>query len=96
MSSPGDRFDGDGMVHAVRIKDGAAAYSNRLVKTHRLANEKRRGYAMYQRVRALPICTHQRRSPCCNRLIATSLLLDCIILMYCKRDLASLENEAAQ
>jgi hypothetical protein len=39
------------MVHAVRIKGGGAAYSNRLVKTHRLTHEKRRGYAMYQRVR---------------------------------------------
>jgi hypothetical protein len=31
------RFDGDGMVYAVRIKDGAASYCNRWVPTSRLA-----------------------------------------------------------
>ena len=45
------------MVHAVRIKGGAASYANRLVKTHRLANEKEHGFAMYQKVWRAPCCT---------------------------------------
>ena len=45
------RFDGDGMVHACRIKDGKIAYSNRLVQTHRLQRELNLGFPVYQRVR---------------------------------------------
>ena len=32
-------FDGDGMIHAVRIKDGTVQYCNRFVKTPRLLKE---------------------------------------------------------
>lgn len=38
-------FDGDGMIHAVRIRDGRAAYCNRYVDTARLREEKAAGYA---------------------------------------------------
>ncbi|CAL8463206.1 g2740 [Coccomyxa elongata] len=36
-------FDGDGMLHAVRIKDGKAAYSNAYVQTSRFKQEKKAG-----------------------------------------------------
>ncbi|KAK9918068.1 hypothetical protein WJX75_000916 [Coccomyxa subellipsoidea] len=42
-------FDGDGMVHACRIKDGKVAYSNRLVQTNRLKRERKLGFSVYQR-----------------------------------------------
>lgn len=57
------RFDGDGMVHACRIKGGKASYSNRLVKTHRLQREVKQGFPLYLRV-------------CCNPCVPlTGLLL---------------------
>ena len=34
------RFDGDGMLHAVRIKAGKASYSNAYVQTSLLKQEK--------------------------------------------------------
>lgn len=40
-------FDGDGMVHSVRIKDGKAVYSNRYVKTDRLAREEQQGEPVF-------------------------------------------------
>ena len=45
------RFDGDGMVHAVRMKGGKASYSNHLVQTHRLKRELKMGFPLYLRVR---------------------------------------------
>jgi hypothetical protein len=45
------RFDGDGMVHACRIKDGKVSYSARLVQTNRLKRELDLKYPVYQRVR---------------------------------------------
>ncbi|GBF94451.1 hypothetical protein Rsub_07265 [Raphidocelis subcapitata] len=38
-------FDGDGMVHACRIKGGSASYCNRWVETSRLKQEREAGYA---------------------------------------------------
>lgn len=40
-------FDGDGMIHAVYIKDGKAAYRNRYVKTKALLKERSAGKALY-------------------------------------------------
>lgn len=51
------RFDGDGMVHAVRMKGGKASYSNHLVQTHRLKRELKMGFPLYLRVR---YCRRQR------------------------------------
>ena len=40
-------FDGDGMVHALRLRDGRAAYRNRFVMTPGLRAERRAGRAIY-------------------------------------------------
>ncbi|WP_116366959.1 carotenoid oxygenase family protein [Parahaliea mediterranea] len=40
-------FDGDGMIHAVSIKDGKASYRNRWVRTDGLADEDAAGQALY-------------------------------------------------
>uniref|UniRef100_A0A0D6QY30 9-cis-epoxycarotenoid dioxygenase n=1 Tax=Araucaria cunninghamii TaxID=56994 RepID=A0A0D6QY30_ARACU len=40
-------FDGDGMVHAVRFKQGLASYCSRFTRTHRLVEEKKIGRAFY-------------------------------------------------
>ncbi len=40
-------FDGDGMVHAFRLKDGKASYRNRLVETEGLKVEREAGKALY-------------------------------------------------
>jgi hypothetical protein len=52
------RFEGDGMVHATRIKDGAASFCNAWVDTHKLREEKRAGFPMYAKVRhtGLGVC----------------------------------------
>lgn len=39
------------MVHAVRIKDGAASYCNHWVRTHKLAEEQRAKFPIYAKVR---------------------------------------------
>ena len=44
------RFDGDGMVHAVRIEDGAVTYTNKFVRTQRFMKEKKLGYPAYAKV----------------------------------------------
>lgn len=41
------RFDGDGMLHAVRIKDGKAAYSNAYVQTSKFKQEKKAGRPLF-------------------------------------------------
>lgn len=40
-------FDGDGMLHAVRLKQGIASYANRFTRTHRLREEERVGRAIF-------------------------------------------------
>lgn len=40
-------FDGDGMLHAVRIRDGKASYRNRYVLTKGFVEEKRAGKSLY-------------------------------------------------
>jgi carotenoid cleavage dioxygenase len=40
-------FEGDGMVHATRIKDGKASYCNHFVQTHKLKEEKKAGFPIY-------------------------------------------------
>ncbi|KAJ0094770.1 hypothetical protein Patl1_17191 [Pistacia atlantica] len=48
----GETFDGDGMVHGVRIKDGRATYASRFVKTSRLKQEEFFGGAKFGK----PLC----------------------------------------
>ncbi|KAL4198341.1 hypothetical protein AMTRI_Chr03g139740 [Amborella trichopoda] len=43
-------FDGDGMVHGMRIKDGKAAYVSRFVKTSRLKQEEFFGRAKFLKI----------------------------------------------
>ena len=40
-------FDGDGMLHGVRIKDGKASYRNRYVRTNKFQVEKQEGKAVW-------------------------------------------------
>ncbi|KAK9088281.1 hypothetical protein Scep_027363 [Stephania cephalantha] len=40
-------FDGDGMIHAVKIENGAASYACRFTKTHRFVQEKKLGKAVF-------------------------------------------------
>eukprot|EP00879_Flechtneria_rotunda_P014999 GHRR01015673.1.p1 GENE.GHRR01015673.1~~GHRR01015673.1.p1 ORF type:complete len:253 (+),score=75.61 GHRR01015673.1:215-973(+) len=40
-------FEGDGMVHATRIKDSHASYCNHFVRTHKLQEEQRAGFPIY-------------------------------------------------
>lgn len=41
-------FDGDGMMHAVRIKDGKASYKNRWVRTREFLIEEKEGKALWK------------------------------------------------
>ncbi|KAL1197591.1 Carotenoid 9,10(9',10')-cleavage dioxygenase 1 [Cardamine amara subsp. amara] len=43
-------FDGDGMIHGVRIKDGKATYVSRFVKTSRLKQEEFFGAAKFMKI----------------------------------------------
>jgi hypothetical protein len=52
-------FDGDGMVHAVRIQGGTASYCNRWVQTSRLAQEEKAGW---------PVATKSERGDIMGRL----------------------------
>jgi carotenoid cleavage dioxygenase-like enzyme len=51
------QFDGDGMIHAVRIKGGKAAYSNHWVLTERLRQEQNAGRALFLKVSASQMTT---------------------------------------
>ena len=44
------RFDGDGMLHAVRISGGRASYTNSYVRTTRLAKERAAGRSIFSKV----------------------------------------------
>ena len=52
------RFDGDGMVHAVRLKNGKVSYSNRWVETSRLQQERDAGKPLFGKV-STPALPHQ-------------------------------------
>lgn len=41
-------FDGDGMVHAIKIEDGKASYRNRWVESDGLKEERKAGKALYR------------------------------------------------
>src|SRR5688572_8882789 len=40
-------FDGDGMIHAIRLEDGRASYRNRWVESDGLKEEREAGKALY-------------------------------------------------
>jgi carotenoid cleavage dioxygenase-like enzyme len=40
-------FDGDGMIHAIRLQGGRASYRNRWVKSDGLLEERRAGHSLY-------------------------------------------------
>ena len=44
-------FDGDGMLHGVRIKNGSATYCNQYVETSRLLQEQAFGAPLFLKVR---------------------------------------------
>ena len=44
------RFDGDGMLHACRFKDGKVSYCNRYIQTNRLNQEQRAQRPIFGRV----------------------------------------------
>lgn len=44
------RFDGDGMLHACRIKDGKVTYCNRYLETFKLAQEAAVGFPTFSKV----------------------------------------------
>ena len=52
------RFDGDGMMHVVRIKNGQASYCNRFVDTVRLQQEKAAGHPVSLKVQCLLLTHH--------------------------------------
>ena len=41
-------FDGDGMVHAIKLEDGRATYRNRWVESAGLQEERKAGHALYR------------------------------------------------
>ena len=41
-------FDGDGMVHAIKIENGRASYRNRWVESDGLKEERKAGRALYR------------------------------------------------
>ena len=46
-------FDGDGMIHAIKIENGRASYRNRWVESDGLVEEKKAGHALYRGLAAL-------------------------------------------
>jgi len=47
-------FDGDGMLHGVRIADGKASYQNRFIETEGFRKEKKAGRALYRGLLEVP------------------------------------------
>lgn len=43
-------FDGDGMTHTVRIKDGKCSYANNYVETSRLKQERAAGFPLFEKI----------------------------------------------
>lgn len=50
LDDPDCRLDGDGMLHACRIRGGKVSYSNLLVKTHKLLCEQKAGAPVFSKV----------------------------------------------
>ena len=50
VTNRGHFFDGDSMVHAIRIKDGKMYYCNRYLKTPRYFCEKKANEAVFVRL----------------------------------------------
>ena len=48
-------FDGDGMVHGVRIKNGRASYANRWIRTSRLRQEEDYGRPAFSKIGELSV-----------------------------------------
>lgn len=47
-------FDGDGMLHGVRIRDGKASYRNRYIRTAGFEEERKAGKALYDGLMGMP------------------------------------------
>ena len=47
-------FDGDGMLHGVRLRDGVASYRNRSIETTGFLEEKKAGKALYKGMQDIP------------------------------------------
>ncbi|KAF3780589.1 Carotenoid 9-10(9'-10)-cleavage dioxygenase [Nymphaea thermarum] len=56
-------FDGDGMIHGLRIKDGKATYVSRFVRTSRLKQEEVFGRAKFMKTNLLPQSIPESREP---------------------------------
>ena len=57
------RFDGDGMLHAVRIRNGRVSYSNSYVQTTRLTKERAAGRSLFSKVCAGTLILSTELSP---------------------------------
>lgn len=71
----GCRFDGDGMLHAVRIKGGKAAYSNAYVQTSKYKQEKKAGRPLFFTVTSQSCEDHHFWPAFTDALPAATLLL---------------------
>lgn len=70
------RFEGDGCVHATRIKDGKASFCNHFVRTHRFKEEQRAGFPIYAKVSSSCLQLLQRHpSPLERQLAYGGLML---------------------
>ncbi len=47
-------FDGDGMIHGVRLASGKASYRNRFIQTKKYTDEKKAGKALYTGILEMP------------------------------------------
>lgn len=68
-------FDGDGMVHAVQLKDGKASYLNRYIHTRAFELERKTGRALYQSITEPPFMCKAPRGEPRNKNTANTALL---------------------